>query len=1028
MKFNPKLTSKALFTIVGGAVLINPVYAQEQASEELEEVVVTGLRSSLKQSMEIKRDSIGVVDAITAEDIGKFPDTNLAESLQRIPGVAIDRQNGEGSQVTVRGFGPGYNLVTLNGRTVATAEVNIYGAQSAFSGPQGRSFDFSNIAAEAVSGLEVYKTGQALLPSGGIGATINVKTRRPFDTPGLQGSIGVKALNDTSNETGDDFTPEVSGLFSWTNDGETLGLGVFGEYSKRDSGAAMGQTNGWNVRTAQDLMSNGAVVKQTAPAGNFVNMPPNGALYSIPDDSRYDVSDLTSERTNAQAVFQFRPVDSLTMTLDATYFQNKTTEMRMEQTNWFNTPFDHLTFETDDEGKFYHAVYLQENDNGAKDMGFEQTNKAQKDDYNSIGFNVEWALTDSGTLKLDAHSDTARSLPNNPLGHTATFVAVGAPVILTHELSWDNSDHFPVQTYTMNDSVKANGNGTLDVGDLATQQARSTTFRQEMDVDEFDLRYSVKAEKSTVDFGANLRKTKTNVLQAQTSQDLGSWGIANPGDIEQLVPGAFEAFCMSCRFDDFPVGQANIAFRADATDIFGPLTTSTLYGSQAVSSSVNRNEVKEDIMALYAQFGLKSELLGRDVSITGGLRYEVTEVDATAAQPVPERIRWLADNDFVIDFAAGSTGVTGAGRYNHFLPNIDIKMDVTDKVVARMSYSETIGRVPYGSLFAATTAQAPNNPTAFGGLTSGSAQDPSLLPLESKNFDVSVEWYYGDDSYVSVGFFDKTVKNFLGNSVVSRPLFGLLDPSSGAAGTRSGDALDIIADHPGTDQSPANLFTLVALMDVNGGDRAAAEAAWAAALGTDGADPNTLPQSYIDLILGANDVVGVAGEDPEMQFRVNQPVNSDEGNINGWEFAWQHFFGGSGFGAAASYTIVKGDVNADPNQDPNANQFALVGLSDTANMTLMYEKYGISARLAYNWRDDFLNGTNQGNNGSGQFTEAYGQFDMSISYDINDHIQVQLEGINLTGEDHREYRRYEGMTIWAYELAPRYGLSARYRF
>ena len=97
MKFNPKLTSKALFTIVGGAVLINPVFAQDQGSEELEEVVVTGMRGALKQSMEIKRDSIGVVDAITAEDIGKFPDTNLAESLQRIPGVSIDRQNGEGS-------------------------------------------------------------------------------------------------------------------------------------------------------------------------------------------------------------------------------------------------------------------------------------------------------------------------------------------------------------------------------------------------------------------------------------------------------------------------------------------------------------------------------------------------------------------------------------------------------------------------------------------------------------------------------------------------------------------------------------------------------------------------------------------------------------------------------------------------------------------------------------------------------------------------------------------------------------------
>ena len=117
-----------------------------------------------------------------------------------------------------------------------------------------------------------------------------------------------------------------------------------------------------------------------------------------------------------------------------------------------------------------------------------------------------------------------------------------------------------------------------------------------------------------------------------------------------------------------------------------------------------------------------------------------------------------------------------------------------------------------------------------------------------------------------------------------------------------------------------------------------------------------------------------------------------------------------------------------PAQDPNENQFALVGLSDTANSPLMYEKYGFSARLAYNWRDKFLSGTNQGGSRSPQFTDEYGQFDMNLSYDITEHCQVMVEGINLTGEDHREYRRQEGMTIWAYELAPRYAFGARYKF
>jgi TonB-dependent receptor len=978
------------------------------------------MRGSLKQSMEIKRDSIGVVDAITAEDIGKFPDTNLAESLQRIPGVSIDRQNGEGSQVTVRGFGPAYNLVTLNGRTVPTAEVNLYGSQSSYSGGQGRSFDFSNIAAEAVSALEVYKTGQALLPSGGIGATINVKTRRPFDTPGTQASFGVKALSDTSNEEGSDITPEISGLYSWTNEGETLGFGVFGEYAERDSGAAMGQTNDWVVRTADNIMGNTGIVRAGGDPANYVNMPPDGALFAIPQDSRYDVSDLTSKRINAQAVLQFRPSDSLTMTLDYTYFQNATTEMRYEQTNWFATPFDHLTFQTDDEGNFYHAIYMQENQNGQKDMGFEQTNRAQKDDFDSIGFNLEWALTDNGTLKFDVHTDNAKSSPDNPLGHSATFVAIATPIIAQHEVSWENGDGFPVQQYDFDDEVKGNDNGVIDVGDLGTQVARSSSQWQEMDVDEFDLRYSIKSEKSSLDFGTNFRKTSVQVLGVTTQQDLGSWGIANPRDVELYAPGVMEAFCMSCRFDDYPVGNAQVAFRGDAADLFGPL--SAAYPGNSISIAANANQVDEDIFAVYAQFGLQSELLGRNVSITGGLRYEKTEVDSTAAQAVPSQIRWTADNDFVIDYSGTAAAVSGSGSYNHLLPNIDIKMDVTDKVVARMSYSETIGRVPYANLFASTTAGAPNNPTVLGGQTGGSSQDPGLLPLESQNFDVSLEWYYGDDSYVSVGFFDKTVKNFLGTGVFTRPLFGLLDPTSGASGTRSGTALDII-DDLGVDRSPANLFTLVALFQEEG-NWTDAQAEFEANLDTNG----VLPQSYVDLILGRNDIVGIAGEDPEMQFRVTQPVNTDEGNINGWEFAWQHFFGGSGFGAAASYTMVNGDVDADPNQDPNQNQFALVGLSDSANVTLMYEKFGVSARLAYNWRDDFLSGTNQGGSRSPQFTEAYGQFDMSVSYDINDHIQVQFEGINLTGADHREYRRYEGMTIWAYELAPRYALGARYKF
>src|SRR6188768_1164570 len=173
--------SKALFTIVGGMVLINPVFlqAQEQEAqgEELQEVVVTGLRGSLKASMDTKREAIGVVDAINAEDIGKFPDTNLSEALQRITGVSIDRRNGEGATVTARGFGPQFNMVTLNGRQMPAADAFGNGAVTSGGVPgNSRSFNFANLAAEAINAVEVYKTGRADVATGGIGASINVRT------------------------------------------------------------------------------------------------------------------------------------------------------------------------------------------------------------------------------------------------------------------------------------------------------------------------------------------------------------------------------------------------------------------------------------------------------------------------------------------------------------------------------------------------------------------------------------------------------------------------------------------------------------------------------------------------------------------------------------------------------------------------------------------------------------------------------------------------------------------------------------
>jgi TonB-dependent receptor len=157
-------------------------------------------------------------------------------------------------------------------------------------------------------------------------------------------------------------------------------------------------------------------------------------------------------------------------------------------------------------------------------------------------------------------------------------------------------------------------------------------------------------------------------------------------------------------------------------------------------------------------------------------------------------------------------------------------------------------------------------------------------------------------------------------------------------------------------------------------------------------------------------------------------VNNKDARIHGWEFGGQYFFGNTGFGILANYTIVRGDVGYDNASDPDENQFALLGLSDSANAVLMYEKYNFSVRLAYNWRDEYLANINVGQWRNPIYVEAYDQIDLSIGYDLNSHLSFSLEGTNLTEEDIRWHGRSDKQIWFAEDQGARYALGARYKF
>ncbi|MBC8024825.1 MAG: TonB-dependent receptor, partial [Steroidobacteraceae bacterium] len=956
-------------------MLINPVFAQDQAGEEIDEVVVTGIRGSLKASMNVKRESVGVVDAINAEDIGKFPDTNLAESLQRISGVSIDRVNGEGSRITARGFGPGFNLVTLNGRAMPTADVVVVG--SGGDGEYGtftsRAFDMSNLASEGVQGIEVYKTGKASQPSGGIGATINVKTMRPLDAP-AQASFGVKAMFDTSVETGSEVTPEASGLWSWKNDSENIGLSLFGSFQKRES-ASVGATNqDWNVERLSAFTNpmNGRVraddptTTGVNEATVFTNSPTGDPLIVFPNNSDYFFSEVERERVNGQLTLQIRPVDSLTLTFDTLFANQKAVETRSTQGNWFNRPFAQVTFD-DVVGDVASVVILQESLSSPKDVAWGQQLRATKDVLQSSGFNAELAVSDRFTLEFDANVAKSQSLPDGPNGQTSYDFGTGTASIAAHSL--DLSSGFPIQQYTYNDNDGAacntvtrlgcrNDNGIIDIADVSSSVGRTTLQRQEQSLNEFRLEGDfAMSDSMNLRGGVDYRQSSMSQRRLVTAQVLGDWGVIRPGDIEALAPGVLEAYCLSCLYDDFSPGLGETAFRGNAAALYNAVSPYYLgLGAPIQTWNNDSNRVDEDITSAYAEWAWNSEVgNGRKMNLTVGARYEQTDVNAVSNLAIPSAVVWTADNDFAQRFANPNTQqLREEADYDHFLPSIDFSIEVVENLVLRASASKTIARADFGNMFNATTSGTPPRATALNATAGGGSGNPALVPLESTNLDFSAEWYYGDASYVSIGYFDKDVDNFIGTGIVPQQLFGLRDPSSGAPGTRSGQAVTLIGT-AGAVTNDVNLFAFTAMVDNP------MDARWGTnpvAYFQANSSGGILNQAIADAIFADYDILANS-TDPLFTFQVATPINQESANINGIEFSFQHFFGESGLGIAGNYTKVDGDVAFNNAGNPGVDQFALLGLSDTMNATLIFEKFGFSARLAYNWRDQFLEGTNR---------------------------------------------------------------------
>jgi TonB-dependent receptor len=962
-----------------------PAMAQEKPVEstEAEELVVTGIRASLQKTLGLKRDALGVVDGISAEDIGKFPDTNLAESLQRITGVSIDRQNGEGSKVTVRGFGPDFNLVLLNGRQMPAS-----GLGSCCEAPASRSFDFANLASEGVAGTEVYKSGRATLQTGGIGSVINIKTPRPLDRPGFKGSIAAKGLIDNTFE-GTKPTPEVSGILSKTFADDRIGILVTGVYQRRK--ASLAQFNaGWREGYLGNENNWGSLpVDANDWRGNFAktqNRPGPTDVYQVTQNAGYDFTDIDRERINGQLVLQVKPSDTLDLLIDYTYSQN-TIDARTNSIGvWFN---HNNTSSNWTKGPAAGPIFYAE-DFGAgegKDLAITGALAANRNINRSLGGNLKWDGPGGLRLELDAHHSTAESKPTSPYGSNS---AVGSAIFGVASQKVDFSTDMPVISVSMHPGAAIQPSNIRPAGNSFRNAYMKDT------INEVSLRGGYDFESDVIkslDFGVTYTENKVRSAFGVIQND--SWGgtltaAETPDALYTTTPLASRLAGMD---GSQASGIISNYFQIDTAGLvsllqsrIGICNATTVPGACLAKYDTDRR-ISERTWAPYLQSTHSFDLGDMRANLRLGVRYEKTRINSSALVPIPTGVVWVADNEMGLVQGGASQFNTLRGEYANWLPAFDFDLAPTSDIRLRASYSHTITRPDYTSMQGGITVNQPLRPN--GGSTASSG-NPGLLPYKSKNIDLSAEWYYGKDSYVSVGFFHKDVSNFIANTTVQGPLYDLPNPAQGAAVQAARTALG---------GNPSFAAILARLAATNPG-----------------------------VVQFTNGVpTGVIGQasDPKVVFTITQPGNSAQtAKLHGFEFAVQHSFWDTGFGAILNYTIVRSDTKYDNTLRYTATQFAVNGVSDSANAVLYYDKNGVQARIAYNWRDGFLSGY-----GFDPFyVEAYGQFDVSASWEFKKGLTAFVEGINITNADRRGHMRNNNTVFFAAPGYGRYSAGVRYSF
>lgn len=915
-----------------------------QATSDAGDIVVTGYRRSIEESLSQKREANAFVDVITAEDVGKFPDKNVADSLQRVPGVIIDRDGGEGSRVSIRGLSSDLTLTELNGNFIASAD----------SGDPSRSFNYLLLPSTLIGSVEVYKSSEARLDEGGVGGVIINRTRRPFDLKPWSGNISVEG---TYADVTRKVEPNVSGLVSWHNEEKTFGLLLGTTYQERTNRSLSASGDSWHWwtddRTTQPATDVNGKPYANDDAINYWNDGQNGGV-STRDGKRYSgywapqsvsetILDQKRKRLGIQATAQMKPFDNMTITANYFRFQlnGDYTSSTIKIPEWgygnfftggtldrSGTVLTGANFQVPAEGT---GCRVAGNLCTMETPAPQDTFTREKTVSNTYDVRGDWSHD-----RLEASFVIGKTKAKG--GPSFQFYAQAKPrngTVNGNSLSaWNFSDQSIAMQFSP-DIIQnmLNGVAQIDLGSTGSGFTNSSISQRYAQVDvtrHFEtfidsLQLGVKWRDGRIHRETGRFEWYSDAANTLRFQDTPGGALALP---EIFFPNSLGNIAGGFETTAFPA--INIAKYIDYLN-------RTYNGPVRVAEPQNVYDIGERIWAGYAQLNFKSDRVRGNLGVRlvntrqSGLSTDVLYYENDYCQNGPggsfDPNRPLGEdgNCLVIPQSQRELRVFSQNSerksYTDILPSFNISWDATSDLLLRGAVSKVISRPNFGDLAGARGLTFNADPFVFdrkefGALPGwfGNGGNFDLKPFSAWQYDVGVEWYFHRGSVIGATLFRKDVSNFI---------------------------VPVVID---------------------------------------------LQQE-------------VAGETVTVQQYATQ-ANGSKAVSQGVEVYAQHTLP-FGLGAQVNFTFNDTSTADVSLNGSSVGSSPLVGSARTqVNASVFYEHGTVLLRASYNRRGEVVRGLSSGLN---VYSDPYQQVDLNAAFNLIDNLQLTASVINLTKSEERAH-------------------------